>query len=152
MAVLLSFLSSRACAFFTVGSGEPCELYNGGACVRSANFPQAYGTGESCTIGVASPVEITVNAFETENCCDKLTVNGVQYSGYSGPPDGTILDGGNIIWYTDFSVTKPGFKICMEDPLAGFDASAVVQETINSWSNSWSSPKKILVNTHESGF
>ena len=59
MAVLLSFLSSRACAFFTVGSGEPCEVYSGGACVRSANYPEPYGNIESCTIGVASPVLIS---------------------------------------------------------------------------------------------
>ena len=55
---------------------------------------------------------------------DYLEVDGVRYCGKNGPGGGSEFTGSNIwikegselIWHTDYSVTRAGFKICVLDP------------------------------------
>ena len=64
----------------------PCTVYDN--CVRSPNYPSAYGYSESCTITPTSRAVgqlLSATAFNTESCCDKLIVNGATYQGTIGP-------------------------------------------------------------------
>jgi hypothetical protein len=72
-----------------------------------------YGNSQSCVISVLGNVgAITVEAFSTESGYDKLTVNGMAYSGSAGPQGVTPTPSVNITWLSDGSVTKAGWKIC----------------------------------------
>jgi hypothetical protein len=42
---------------------------------------------DECTVTFSPSAVLTSSAVSTESCCDKLTVNGVQYSGSAGPND-----------------------------------------------------------------
>jgi len=78
-------------------------------CLTSKNYPQEYGTQESCTVSVGYP-KIRVVDFNTESGFDKLRVNAVDYSG-STNPDG-VTPTTEIVWSSDFSETRSGWKIC----------------------------------------
>jgi hypothetical protein len=52
---------------------------------------------------------LTSWAFSTEHVYDKVTVNGVQYSGSTGP-DGVVAS--SMTWWSDGSVVRDGWKIC----------------------------------------
>jgi len=88
-------------------TGEGCRM--SGNCIQSLNHPGNYGNNEECTIKVHEAA-ITVNAFNTEEGYDTLTVNGRSYSGTSGPSSGTYS--GTISWDSDFSITASGWKLC----------------------------------------
>ena len=81
-------------AFFSVAG--PCTM--NGNCLYSRNFPGTYLDNEQCTF---TPLSTTVGmvlntySFQTESCCDKLTVNGVQYQGNIGPSN-VVLGSGAI--------------------------------------------------------
>lgn len=51
-----------------------------------------------------------MDSFDTEARYDKLTVNGRMYSGAAGPSG--VVATGVIEWFSDFSVTKAGWRIC----------------------------------------
>jgi len=88
-------------------SGSGCSI--DGDCVSSSNHPSEYGNNQECTLSVYQ-VALTVDAFSTESGYDKLTVDGTDYSGSSGPPSGTYT--AEISWSTDFSVVNSGWKLC----------------------------------------
>ena len=80
--MVLLLCAPGAHAVFSV-SGSGCELHSGGACVQSANHPADYGNGQSCSIELTSGAQvIRFLAFHTEASYDKLTINGIEYSGY----------------------------------------------------------------------
>merc|ERR1712232_46611 len=85
------------------------------ACVRSPNFPQVYGHNENCIILVndTASKSIVVDQFRTEAGYDKLTVNGKSYSGGDGPDD--VMPRGRIVWESDGSISKAGWRLCMND-------------------------------------
>ena len=83
-------------------------------CFRSPNYPSHYGDSQSCTITVHSGGILAVNAFNTESRFDKLTVNGVVYSGSSGPSGVSVSAGATITWLSDSSSTRSGFEICLQ--------------------------------------
>ena len=102
-------------AYFTVVG--PCTV--DGACVRSPNYPSNYGNSQSCTItptSLAAGQLLSATAFDTESCCDKLVLDGVQYSG-SLLGNGSLLS--NVVlgssafeWTSDHSVTGAGWEVC----------------------------------------
>jgi hypothetical protein len=75
-----------------------------------------YTNYASCTIRANIPMTLHVLQFDTESCCDKLTVGGVQYSGSSGPNGVQMTVGQVMTWNSDSSVTEPGFTICANAP------------------------------------
>ena len=91
-------------------SGSGCEM--SGNCVSSSNHPSNYGNSDSCTISLVE-VPLTFESFSTERSYDILTVGGTQYSGTSGPSDGTYS--GSIEWSSDSSVVTSGWKLCRTD-------------------------------------
>ena len=82
-------------------------------CITSPNWPANYGNSESCAIAVGTDVSLWVQSFATEARYDKLTVNGVQYSGSGVGLDGLVVRVGDVItWRSDSAVTAAGFSIC----------------------------------------
>jgi len=100
---------------FTITSGA-CTL-DGTDCVKSPNYPSNYGNRQSCSIGISNDAwtgkGINTEAFNTESRYDKLTVNGNQYSGTSGPQ--LVTPTSALTWSADYSVVKTGWKLCAVD-------------------------------------
>jgi hypothetical protein len=90
----------------------PCTLANSGTCFRSPNYPSNYNNNEQCTFTSQDSVSLSVTAFDTESGYDKLTVNGVQYSGTTGPGGVQVSAGSTITWTSDSSTSRTGFEIC----------------------------------------
>ena len=88
----------------------PCELSDGGRCVTDGAGP--YANFESCTIRANEALAISATAFETESYYDYITVNGVRYSGNSGPVEVQMAAGDTFTWFSDGSVIREGFIIC----------------------------------------
>lgn len=104
-------------ALFQVVSGN-CKL-DGLACVKSHNYPNTYGNGENCQINVDNSSlwkgkTIRVTNFNTERRYDHLLVNGRQYHGTEGPEG--ITPSRQIVWTSDYSVGKNGWRICGKSP------------------------------------
>jgi len=102
--------ASQASAYFTVVGPCPTD----GACVRSPHYPSDYGNSQPCTItltrlAVGQLLSATAG-FNTESGCDKLTVNGVAYSGTTGP-SGVVLASA-FTWLSSVSTTDTGWKVC----------------------------------------
>lgn len=99
---------------FRVTSGD-CRIKGG--CVTSPNYPNNYGDNQACTISSSGPW--TAVRFQTEQHWDILTVNGVKYSGGSGPPGMTL--GGRIHWSSDVWGKESGWKLCQAVDVDGRD-------------------------------
>lgn len=110
-------------------SSGPCTVTGGGACFRSANYPNSYGPNEHCAITVFGAGFVRATTFETGalwpgsdgvTSDDHVTINGMQYAG-GGQGLATVgvsvRDGETIAWQSDFHDRgQQGFEIC------GFDA------------------------------
>jgi cathepsin B len=91
-----------------VDSTEPCVTLDDG-CVTSPNFPNPYGSSQRCEISYKIG-KLDVAKFDTEFGYDYLELNGEQFSG-SHAPQG-VVPRTNIVWSSDSSVAKSGWKIC----------------------------------------
>ena len=61
-------------------------------------------------------VNLVAGTFNTESCCDYLTVNGQQFRGSLGPTNLLVPAGANMItWYSDSSAVLGGFEICTSE-------------------------------------
>ena len=69
---------------FVVDSG-PCTVDSTATCFSSPNYQSTYGNLQQCFITAHEAVTLSVVAFSTESWYDELIVNGVQYSGTTGP-------------------------------------------------------------------
>jgi hypothetical protein len=72
-------------------------------------------------------VPIVVAKFQTERGYDKLTVDGVVYSGTDGPNGITPKE--VITWYSDHSVTEEGWKLCPSQMAPSTSASTSTSMT-----------------------
>jgi hypothetical protein len=111
-------------ASFQVLSG-PCTIDEAG-CARSPNFPRDYGSNQTCSFGVAPgspPATIHVFKFDTERGYDKLSVDGVEYSGEKQVAVEAGLEGlspqGALSWSADSSVTRDGWRLCLAAAAGG---------------------------------
>merc|ERR1712217_528472 len=78
-------------------------------CVTSKGFPRRYGNRQNCAITPGFG-RINVRSFQTEAGYDKMHVNGRSYSGTRGPAG--VIPTADIVWESDFSVTRKGWMIC----------------------------------------
>jgi hypothetical protein len=97
-----------------VASTGPCKA--SGNCACSSNYDASctspsgtYNNNEECTVTFPPSSVLTSYAFSTERGYDKVTVNGVQYSGSTGP-NGVVAS--SMTWSSDHSVVSQGWKIC----------------------------------------
>jgi len=79
-------------------------------CISSPNYPELYGSDESCAIAVATSSELEVKDFNTELSEDVLQINGESFSGTTGP-GGVVVDG-EILWSTDGTAQSKGWHVC----------------------------------------
>jgi hypothetical protein len=100
--------SSRLAGVFTSTSG-PCALASQGRCVQRGS----YRNGEHCSIDVAWGGTLgPCPRFNTEACCDHLTIDGHNYDGTSCHQGVNVASGSTITWHTDGSDTSSGWEIC----------------------------------------
>jgi len=70
------------------------------------------GNTEGCAIA-ASTGWINATSFETEIAYDFLVVGGTWFHGVFGPRGVAVSQGDIIDWYSDFSVVRKGWEICL---------------------------------------
>mmetsp|Transcript_16006 Transcript_16006/g.41410 ORF Transcript_16006/g.41410 Transcript_16006/m.41410 type:complete len:770 (+) Transcript_16006:59-2368(+) len=110
-----------AASMFTVKSGL-CTV-DAEQCVVSPAYPSVYGeigayqsgrfrADQHCDIQVNSELAgpLVVERFHTINGSDTLTINGVAYSGSSGPNG--VTPAGNITWLAYSSGRALGWRLC----------------------------------------
>ncbi|CAK0827047.1 unnamed protein product [Prorocentrum cordatum] len=87
-----------------------------GACVESPNYPQDYDPDQMCIleINLEQAAPLVVEGFATESYFDTLTVNGLTYSGTSGPSG--ITPTSSILWMSDFFIQHGGWRLCVKMP------------------------------------
>ena len=82
-------------------------------CILSPNYggSNQYSNNQECEFDVMAAYAMEVEDFQVEDGdCDYLKVNGKKYSGTSSPHG--EVPANKIAWYSDFSVTHFGWKIC----------------------------------------
>ena len=87
-----------------------------GQCVHSHNYPGSYANHENCTLQPVHGQPLRVQAFDTEEGYDFLTINGVGYSGSGGtdehgnniPED--IVPDREITWSSDAAVGRSSWN------------------------------------------
>ena len=83
-------------------------------CVVSPHYPNNYGNSQTCKIKMEDKGKLQVRAFNSEPCCDSLTIKGRTYKGTNGPDNVRVKKGDVLSWRSDHSVTRSGFKICLK--------------------------------------
>merc|ERR1719456_1474502 len=88
-------------------------------CIQSPNFPGMYGNMQKCLIAINEEFWAThwmrSVSFESEQCCDKLKINGRDISGPMFP-DG-VRPMKAMTWASDRSNIGAGFRICPWPPV-----------------------------------
>eukprot|EP01046_Picozoa_sp_COSAG06_P002641 COSAG06_NODE_95_length_24425_cov_882.571035_18_plen_164_part_00 len=103
----------------------PCTVTEGGACFRTPNYPDDYGSSQDCEIAVSGAGFARATAFDTESCCDYVTIGGTQYSGNGGALASSgvpVGDGTAVAWHADSSTQRSGAEVCgasCEDEFCG---------------------------------
>ena len=104
-------ITTHTVSFWQIVSGAVyCHISDGGRCVSDGYGN--YGNNEHCTIMALRSLVATATEFDTESCCDFLTIGGTQYSGFQGPRGLPLAQGTVLVWTSDASDTKAGFKLC----------------------------------------
>jgi hypothetical protein len=96
---------------WSVSSGS-CTVDTNG-CAKSPNYPRTYENTYGCAFSVTNHVAIEVESFSTQSCCDYLVVNGIQYRGTTGPPNGTVVT--SMSWHVNPFAAYTGWKICPKE-------------------------------------
>jgi hypothetical protein len=95
-----------------------CPFSNG--CVTDLEPEGYYSSNELCVSKQLNGKRIRVAEFDTEKHYDVLYVNGQPFSGTEGDGldfeslDGLLVGDEGIRFETDYSIVRPGFKICEE--------------------------------------
>jgi len=123
--------SAAVSKYFNVVGGDCMIAGAGGACIESPNYPDKYVTKDDCEIDTLGDTTVESISFNTEKSYDKLKINGVKFSGKTGPSAGDNIKG-RITWSADRSTNKGGWKICATGsteeeraPIANADPVAV---------------------------
>ena len=99
---------------FSVTSG-PCTVTEGGACFRTPNYPDDYGSSQDCEIAVSGAGFARATAFDTESGYDHVTIGGTQYGGDGGALASggvPVGDGTTVAWNADDSNQRSGAEVC----------------------------------------
>ena len=100
--------------FWQVVSGARfCEIVDGGRCVSDGDGK--YGPNENCKVKALRPLLLTTPLYSVEKGYDYLTVAGVQYNREHTPAWMPLARGAELVWRTDGSVVRDGFKVCASE-------------------------------------
>jgi len=93
----------------------PCEFFGeGDICVQSPNYPLDYDDYEHCTIRFTESTTLYVGDFFTEKFSDKLTVDGVSYTGKTCPEQFNVTATSEIEWSSDWGTVHRGWRVCTQ--------------------------------------
>jgi hypothetical protein len=101
--------------YFQYNSGS-CTLSTTGECFYSPNYPAAYDSSDSCSFTVLTSAYLDVLYFNLESIYDLLYVDGISYSGSSGPDNVYVSTGDSITFTSDANTEYQGFYICATQP------------------------------------
>ena len=107
----LYFAPHAAALILTSG---PCAVADD--CVASPNYPAPYNNSQACSVVVQTAALLSSDTFATEAGYDLLRVSGVAYSGDAAPHNVVVAAGSVILWTSDDSVTRSGFRVCAGAP------------------------------------
>jgi len=105
---------------FSITSG-PCLLETDTGCVTTPNWPSPYGPNEACSMTVNADGFVSATSFGTEESYDKLTVDGIDYSGSVGPYKQSVAGIGLapiVSWESDSTGQGQGWRLCYESDRA----------------------------------
>ena len=71
-----------------------------------------YGSGESCRVKALRPLVLTTVQYEVETGYDFVSVDGTAFRGESGPEEVKMNTGSELVWTSDGSEFRSGFKVC----------------------------------------
>jgi len=96
---------------------DECPFVDG--CVTDMEGSGNYSNNELCVSQKLNGKRIRVAEFDLEYGYDTLAVNGKSFSGSKGAGldeslDGLLVNGHGLTFTSDFSLNKPGFKLCMQ--------------------------------------
>ena len=134
-AIVLGFALAAADPVFVSVEEGPCVLSTTSVCMCSSNYNRAgcesgelessesrYGNNERCSLRLSSPGTLVASQFNTESCCDRLTVrDGASEEIFRGStgPDNLVVTDATISWRSDGSIVRPGFRICVTPSAPG---------------------------------
>jgi hypothetical protein len=75
-----------------------------------------YGDNQECRASMLLDAALNAVEFDTESCCDTLTIGGTVFGGTDGPSNFVVSEGDEILWSSDFSVNAGGWKVCGAPP------------------------------------
>ena len=79
----------------------------------SPGFPGNYGSDQQCQIiNLPQGVPLLVEAFDTQAQDDFIVLNGLRYSGTSGPSGVAVPPDGIMTWQSNDYTERSGWKIC----------------------------------------
>ncbi|GMH86286.1 hypothetical protein TrVE_jg9121 [Triparma verrucosa] len=109
------FVPSATSYNITLSGSSQGTCYVNGTCFGTGSASGTYNSNEVCTFTFSDDAGFAVSRFDTEGGYDKLTVDGVQYSG-AFRPSGPVTAGQEMTWISSSSNNDPGFEICIGDP------------------------------------
>ena len=113
--------------WLVVEGSQYCQVINNGACVTDGSG--SHGNNERCTVRAQYPIFATATQFMTEQCCDRVSIKGIDYVGPTGPNNVSMAAGDYLAWSSDGSVVYEGFTICAIPSTPPPDPMAIWQDT-----------------------
>jgi len=105
---------------FEISSTSDSFCSVGGGCIFSALTTDVdYSNSVNCEFIATATGTLKVVKFSTEMCCDKLQIDGLMYSGDTGPDGLAITAGESLTFSSDSSITMSGFEICYTSTSSG---------------------------------
>jgi hypothetical protein len=108
---------------------EEGDCTTSGSCFQSPNYPNFYGSSQSCTIKVQKAGVLSSVGFNTESGYDILTIGGTAYHGTSGPYNVAVSVNDVFTWSSDGNTQKSGFKVCLVSACLETDGGQANAET-----------------------
>ena len=75
-----------------------------------------YGNKEACKVVAGRPLSLYTWQYEVEKRYDYLTVGSTQFKAGSGPNGVKMSKGDEMLWKSDGSSVKEGWKVCTRKP------------------------------------
>ena len=97
--------------FFELLEG-PCQVSSDGLCISDGSGDANYQVNQLCLFSVLRETVLSVVQYDTEPCCDYLTISGVQYRFGETPNGLRVQPSTRIGWSSDESETRGGFTVC----------------------------------------
>uniref|UniRef100_H2YCE1 CUB domain-containing protein n=1 Tax=Ciona savignyi TaxID=51511 RepID=H2YCE1_CIOSA len=123
-------------SYIQAGCGQALTATNLPQYFTSTNYPQNYPNNENCSwtigAGVGQQVELTIITLTTESCCDYVQVfdGNNSLARLKGSASNQIYSSTSgqlrVVFFSDRSVTRAGFRASYKIESCGFNRTATV--------------------------